>query len=155
SWSRLWYRTESPSTRVGRLQQVEHEAFATLLAERAGVPVMPVVVAGLAWERDAVLVTAAHATPAARLASEAASDELLMGWWLAVDSLHQAGVAHGDVNTYALVVRDDGVPALTGLAAASTNPSPAQLATDLAQLLVATALVVGPEPAVAAASAAA
>ena len=33
-WSSLWHRGERPTLGFGRLQQVEHEAFVTLLAER-------------------------------------------------------------------------------------------------------------------------
>ena len=56
-WSSLWHRGERPTLGFGRLQQVEHEAFVTLLAERAGMPVLPVVAAGMATQRDALLVS--------------------------------------------------------------------------------------------------
>ncbi len=56
-WSSLWRRGEHPSLGLGRLQQVEHEAFVTLLAERADVPVLPIVAAGMANQRDALLVS--------------------------------------------------------------------------------------------------
>jgi hypothetical protein len=46
TWSALWHRGESPHLGASRLQLVEHEAFLTLMAERGGVPVMPVVAAG-------------------------------------------------------------------------------------------------------------
>jgi hypothetical protein len=42
---------------------VEHEAFVTLLAERAGVPVLSVIAAGMAGERDGVLVLEAPGAP--------------------------------------------------------------------------------------------
>ena len=54
-WSFLWYRDETPMLTLSRLQQVEHEAFVTLLAERAQVPVLPVVAAGPV-SNDALLV---------------------------------------------------------------------------------------------------
>ena len=54
-WSSLWNRGQTPQF-GGRLHQVEHEAFVTLFAERAGVPAMPVVAADMAEGRDAVLV---------------------------------------------------------------------------------------------------
>jgi hypothetical protein len=54
-WSYLWYRDRSPDLLVGRRQQVEHEAFLTLLAERRGIPVLPTVAAGMA-NGDGVLV---------------------------------------------------------------------------------------------------
>ena len=50
-WSSLWYRDDGPHLALGRRQQVEHEAFVTLLAERAGVSVLPVVAAG--WRPSA------------------------------------------------------------------------------------------------------
>ena len=48
---------------AGRLQQVEHEAFLTLMAERGGVAVLPVVAAGMADGRDALLVTEISGRP--------------------------------------------------------------------------------------------
>ncbi len=56
AWSRLLYKDGAPATSVGRQTQVEHEAFLTLYAERAGVPVQPVLAAGTAWGKDALLV---------------------------------------------------------------------------------------------------
>ncbi|HKE54181.1 MAG TPA: hypothetical protein VKC55_05375, partial [Actinomycetota bacterium] len=35
TWEYLWYRDESPNVTLSRRQQVEHEAFVTLLAERS------------------------------------------------------------------------------------------------------------------------
>jgi uncharacterized membrane protein YbhN (UPF0104 family) len=148
-WTRLWYRAESPSTRVGRLQQVEHEAFVTLLAERADVPVLPVVVAGLVWDRDAVLVTAADARPVARLAGGDVGDAFLRACWDALTGLHHAGISHGDLNADSVMVTSDRRVVLTDLARANTSPSDAQLATDRVQMLVTTALLVGPQRAVA------
>ncbi len=43
--------------------EVEHEAFITLLAERSGVPVLPVIAAGVAGARDGVLVLEAEEIP--------------------------------------------------------------------------------------------
>ena len=57
TWSALWHRGESPHLGASRLQLVEHEAFLTLMAERGGVQVMPVVAAGTAAEGDALLVS--------------------------------------------------------------------------------------------------
>jgi hypothetical protein len=48
AWSSLWYRGDTPHLVRGRRAQVEHEAFVTLLAERGGVAVLPVVAAGMA-----------------------------------------------------------------------------------------------------------
>jgi uncharacterized membrane protein YbhN (UPF0104 family) len=148
-WSRLWYRVQTPSSRVGRLQQVEHEAFVTLLAERAGVPVLSVVAAGLAWERDALLVATGDARSAALVDRAEVGPDLVPGYWDALHRLHEAGLSHGDVTLRSMVVFDDGRAGFTDLVEATTAPTETQLATDRAQLLVATGLLVGHERAVA------
>ena len=51
---------------AGRLEQVEHEAFLTLAAERGGVPVMPAIAAGETDQGDALLVLDADGRPSAR-----------------------------------------------------------------------------------------
>ena len=47
-WRRLWYRGVQRTERHNRVDLVEHEGFVTLLAERAGADVSPVVTAGSA-----------------------------------------------------------------------------------------------------------
>ena len=55
TWYAIWHRGAKP-VRAGRLEQVEHEAFLTLAAERAGVPVMTAIAAGETDQGDALLV---------------------------------------------------------------------------------------------------
>lgn len=147
-WSTLWYRDTTPSTRLNRLQQVEHEAFSALLAERAGVPVLPVVAAGLATGRDALLVIEADARAVATLPDGALDDDLLAQFWAALSTLHRTGIAHGQVTADRLVVRPDGTAALADFGAAATAARESQLLADRAQLVVSTALLVGPDRAV-------
>ena len=45
-WRFVWYREQGPTLTLTRLQQVEHEAFLGLIAERRGAMVQPVVAAG-------------------------------------------------------------------------------------------------------------
>jgi uncharacterized membrane protein YbhN (UPF0104 family) len=153
-WSSLWYRVRTPATRVGRLQQVEHEAFVSLLAERADVPVLPVVAAGMVWDRDALLVTRVDG----RLLADISADEVGAGLgpelWLALGRLHAAGIAHGHPDRHHLVVRGDGTPAFGDFSAATCPAADHQLLADRAQLLVTLALVAGPDQAVADATAA-
>ena len=59
TWYAIWHRG-AKHVRAGRLEQVEHEAFLTLAAERAGVPVMAVVAAGETDQSDAILVIDAN-----------------------------------------------------------------------------------------------
>ena len=56
-WRSLAYRDPPRSVAVGRLEQVEHEALATLLAAQAGVRVPEVVTAALGPDGDALVVT--------------------------------------------------------------------------------------------------
>ncbi len=151
-WASLWYRDTYPSTRLNRLQQVEHEAFATLFAERARVPVLPVVAAGLATGRDALLVLEDEATPLSELAEDALDDPLLESLWAALVALHETGIAHGRLTPDRLTVRPDGTVALADFGASVVAAKDVELRSDRAELLVSTALLVGPERAVRAAT---
>jgi uncharacterized membrane protein YbhN (UPF0104 family) len=152
TWSYLWYRDDTPSITLSRLQQVEHEAFLTLLAERAGVPVEPVVAAGMA-EEDAVLVLQLDGAWLDEVDDGAVTDELVRDLWGSLVRLHDAGIVHGAVDGRHLVVQPNGSGALAGFSGASAAPSDAQVHQDRAQLLVTTATRVGVARAVDAAAA--
>jgi uncharacterized membrane protein YbhN (UPF0104 family)/tRNA A-37 threonylcarbamoyl transferase component Bud32 len=154
AWSSLWYRGETPHLALGRRQQVEHEAFVALLAERAGVAVLPVVAAGMASERDALLVTEATGRPLHTLDPHQIDDQLLEGIWGNAARLHTLGVAHRQLDAARIVVRPDGTPAFGDFGAAAVAAADDDIAADRAQVLVATALGVGPRRAAAAAAAA-
>jgi uncharacterized membrane protein YbhN (UPF0104 family) len=149
-WTYLWYRDEAPFLTLSRLRLVEHEAFLTLLAERAGVPVLPVRAAGMA-EEDAVIVLEALGDPIGERDDDAITDTYLGQAWRSIGSLHGAGIAHGALDDLHLIALSGGGAAIATFNGATAAASPAQLATDRAQLLVATALHVGPTRAIAAA----
>src|SRR3954452_17487510 len=153
-WSSVWNRGETPRV-GGRLQQVEHEAFVTLLAERAGVTVQPVVTAGLAEGRDAILVIdTGDARPLSVLSADDIDDATLTRIWELDAKLFRARIAHGRLDAGAIVVRPDGTPAVGDLGDASVSSATIALQADGAQRLVATALIVGFDRAVSAAQAA-
>jgi uncharacterized membrane protein YbhN (UPF0104 family)/tRNA A-37 threonylcarbamoyl transferase component Bud32 len=154
AWSSLWYRGDTPHLALGRRQQVEHEAFITLLAERAGVAVLPVVAAGMASERDALLVTEATGRPLTALDSHEIDDELLEATWENAGRLHALGVAHRRLDAARILVRPDRTPAFADFAGATVAADDDDIAADRARVLVVTALAVGPERAAAAALAA-
>ena len=154
AWSSLWYRGDTPHLALGRRQQVEHEAFVTLLAERAGVWVLPVVAAGMASQRDALLVTESTGRPLGTLGPHEVDDELLEGIWRNAARLHALGVAHRRLDASRIVVRPDRTPAFGDFGDAVVAADDADIAADRARLLVATALGVGPQRAAAAALAA-
>jgi uncharacterized membrane protein YbhN (UPF0104 family) len=150
-WTALWRRGERPHLGRGRHALVEHEALATVLAERAGVPVQPVVAVGRSADGDAVLVTRARGRTLAASDAADVDDHVLRALWRAVVAMHAVGMAHGRIDGDRLVVDPGGGVALADLGEAEITASPAAALIDRARLLVATALVVGPERAVAAA----
>ena len=146
-WRFMWYRDSGPTLSLSRLQQVEHEAFLNLLADRRGAPVARVLAAGLDIGGDALLVAERvgvgfdHAT---------GSDEQLASAWNALERLHAAGIAMGAIAPTTLRVIGDHVQ-LADFSNAEVAPPGSEQVVDRAQLLVATATVVGVDRAVAAA----
>jgi uncharacterized membrane protein YbhN (UPF0104 family)/tRNA A-37 threonylcarbamoyl transferase component Bud32 len=154
AWSSLWYRGDTPHLSLGRREQVEHEAFVTLLAERAGVSVLPVVAAGMASQRDALLVTETTSRPLRTLDPQQVNDELLESIWRNLGRLHAMGVAHRRLDASRILIRPDGTPAFGDFGGAAVAADDSEIAADRAQVLVATALAAGPERAASAAAAA-
>jgi uncharacterized membrane protein YbhN (UPF0104 family) len=147
TWNRLWYRQTSAST-IGRQQRAEHEAFLTMVAERDGVPVEPVILAGNPWGRDAVLVRRADGVPLADSATGTFDEAQARAAWAALEQLHGAGLSHGDLRSRSVTVDSDGVVRLTDLASATQGAVDTQRADDRSSLLVITALRLGVDHAV-------
>ena len=144
-WRLLAYRDPPRSAPVGRLEQVEHEALATLMAAQAGVRVPEVVAVGLGPEDDAIVVTRQPDVEPLELASpDEVSDEVLEDLWQQVARLHEAGISHGRLNAGNVLVCDDG-PMLVAMSAATLGAPQSALDLDVAELLVACAVLVGPE----------
>jgi uncharacterized membrane protein YbhN (UPF0104 family)/tRNA A-37 threonylcarbamoyl transferase component Bud32 len=143
-WRLLAYRDPPRSAPIGRLEQVEHEALTTLVAAQAGVRVPEVVAVGLGPDDDAVLVTRqADLAPLELTAPAQVTDELLEELLRQVARLHQAGVSHGRLNASNVIV--DGGPMLVDLSAATLGAAQSVLDIDVAELLVACCVLVGPE----------
>ncbi len=144
-WRLLAYRDPPRSAPVGRLEQVEHEALATLMAAQAGVRVPEVVAVGLGPEDDALVVTRQPDVEPLELAGpEQVSDEALEDLWQQVAQLHRAGISHGRLNASNVLIVDEG-PMLVDFSAATLGAEQSALDLDLAELLVACAVLVGPE----------
>ncbi|HXY91543.1 MAG TPA: lysylphosphatidylglycerol synthase domain-containing protein, partial [Acidimicrobiia bacterium] len=152
-WRFLMYKDGGPSLHLTRLEDVEQEAFALLLAERAGGRVPSVLVVGTAGPGAALLAT--RASEGARLADvddAEVTDDLLRDLWQGVALLHGTRVAHGRLNARHVVLTSDG-PEIVDLSNASISGSDAQRCADVAELLVSTAAIVGKDRAVACAHA--
>jgi uncharacterized membrane protein YbhN (UPF0104 family) len=143
TWSYLWYRDEAPALTISRRQQVEHEAFVTLLAERSGVPVLPVIAAGVAGARDGVLVLEAVGRPVVELDPDEVTEALLADLWRAVSAMQDAGIAHGGLDGQRLFVAADGSARIGDFHAGSASATPQALLADRARLLVTTAQITG------------
>jgi uncharacterized protein (TIRG00374 family) len=150
-WRLLWYRGSGGAFALTRLQQVEHEAFLTLLAGRRGAPVTPVVAAGRGDAGDALLAVSLPGPPLASLAPGDVDDWFLESLWDALRQLHSAGVAHGRIDPDRIMIDDAARPYFAEFGNAQLVTDVEPILADRAQMLVSTALLVGPERATAAA----
>jgi uncharacterized membrane protein YbhN (UPF0104 family)/tRNA A-37 threonylcarbamoyl transferase component Bud32 len=144
-WQSLAYRDPPRSVSVGRLEQVEHEALATLLASQAGVRAPEVVTAALGPSGDALVVTRQpDIAPLETFATDHVHDETLEQLWGQVAQLHAAGISHGRLNAGNVLIVDEG-PMLVDFSAATLGAPQSALDIDVAELLVACTVLVGPE----------
>jgi len=144
-WRLLSYKDPPRSAPDGRLEQVEHQALATLMAAQAGVRVPEVVIAALGPDGDALVVSRQPDVDPLELSSpDDVSDETLEELLRQVARLHAAGISHGRLNASNMLVVDDG-PMLVDLSAATLGAPQTALDMDVAELLVACTVLVGPE----------
>ena len=145
-WRPLAYRDPPRSVAVGRLEQVEHEALATLLAAQAGVRVPEVVTAASGPDGDALVVTrAARRRPARESRAGRVDDDDARGALgagrAAARGRHLARQAQRQQRRWSL---DDG-PVLLDFSAATLGAPQSALDIDVAELLVACTVLVGPD----------
>ena len=144
-WRSLAYRDPPRSVADGRLEQVEHEALATLMAAQAGVRVPEVVTAALGPGGDAFIVTRQpDVEPLENSSPDEVSDETLEGLWEQAARRHTAGISHGRLNASNVLVLAEG-PMLVDLSAATLGAPQSALDIDVAELLVASTVLVGPD----------
>ena len=148
--AKLWrfavYRDSGPTLIMDRLQQVEHEAYLTLMAERAGVLVPDVLAGGrFGPSNDAALVTRVPAGPTLAQADTAClTDGTLEETLLAVLRLREAGIAHGALGGDTIIVSDRGI-CIRNFRRASASAPASRLDTDVAAVLAAMAVRAGAE----------
>jgi uncharacterized membrane protein YbhN (UPF0104 family)/membrane-associated phospholipid phosphatase/predicted Ser/Thr protein kinase len=151
TWRFIAYRDTAANLFPTRRHQVEYEAYVELLARAGGVDVPAVHLAGATSD----LALLAEEIPAGRELADVpgarVTDALLRRIWDEVAALHEVRIAHGALDARHVIVGDRGRPVIVGFAAASTNVAPRQAARDVAQLLGATAAIVGPRRALRAA----
>jgi glycosyltransferase 2 family protein len=127
-------------------QQVEREAYMTLLAGAAGVQVPSVALARPTGNGAGLLVmdyipgVSLGELPAGQL-----DDQLLSQVWRQVGRLHDHRIAHHDLGRWSVVVDEQRQPWLIDFDASQAMANDAELATDVAELLVSLARLVGAE----------
>ena len=148
----LWYKDSGPVLSFSRQGQIEHRAFALLLAERAGVRVPSVVSASTIGSRgDATLVLdSVKGTTLDQLSQDQITDDFLVDTWNQLAKLHDAGITHGGIWSQTFLLTDSGA-AFTDLPTANTTPDSDAYFLDRVALLATLADSVGDERAITAA----
>jgi uncharacterized membrane protein YbhN (UPF0104 family) len=149
-WRLVFYRSGGRNVTVNRQRQVEHQAYLTLFAEREGASVAPFVAAA-ADERGNALFVAERVGPGFDHADEAITDELIADAWRSLARLHDVGIRHGDITPDDLQVADGRIH-IGGFDRAMIDWADTSRQLDEAQLLASTAVAVGPDRAIEAAS---
>jgi uncharacterized membrane protein YbhN (UPF0104 family) len=152
--SRLWRYARLRSAEVDQphltvQRRVEHEALAQALAATGGARVRTVRAVVASPNGSVGLVSeAVEGEPAATLDAEELAAGPLVDAWRQVGCLHRAGIAHRSLGLGSFTITPDGRAVLGGFDSARVAASERDIARDTAQLLVATALVVGAPAAV-------
>jgi undecaprenyl-diphosphatase len=153
TWRALVYREledEAPFTTPKR--EIEHEAYVSLLAERAGVQTPPVVLAIDAGPGDTLLAERrVNGRALDTFPPDEIDDRLLASLWDQVARLRMARLAHRDLRRANVLVGDDGRPWVIDFGFAESAASDRRLAQDVAELLASLASLVGPPRAIASA----
>jgi undecaprenyl-diphosphatase len=131
---------------------VEHEALCALKAHSDGVPCARLAVIA-EYPPNAMMMAfdAQSRTSLSDLEPSRRTPELLKSVWAIVDALQRSHTVHRRLNADALWVDDNGQVALVGFGSASLGVVGSVLATDVAEVLAATAAPLGVQRAVAAA----
>lgn len=134
-------------------RQVEHEAFVSLLAERAGIRTPRLLMATELPDGTALMAKEMiKATDLHHLPVEELSDDLLRKIWEQVQMLHAEHISHGDLRATNIMVDEEKEPWLIDFGFAQWDAGPERMARDRAELLASLAALVGPERSVQAAA---
>lgn len=150
-WRFLWYRNSGSSVRLSPRHELERQALLLLLAKEHDVSVTPVVAIGMSDMGDAILATRVVGDELSNVEAERVDDALLDRVWAELGNLHAAAIAHGTLDSSAIRIDGDGTVQLGSFVRAEPVTRMDQVHADRAQVLVTTALTVGPERAISAA----
>lgn len=130
--------------------EVEHEAYVTLLAERAGVGTLPVVFAGEIEHGPPYLIRRrVEGRKLSELTADEVAEETLDQIWAAVHILATAHIAHHDLRARNILIDLDGRPHIIDFTFSRVGGPVERRRQDAAELLVSLAGIVGNNRAVA------
>ena len=151
-WDQIRVRGLSPTRDLSLRPAAEHAALMTMEARRARVRTPDLL--GMAEAAESVLLVTDHVVGARSISDLGAEidDDVLDQLWSQLQRAHAAGLAHGSIDASSVVVDESGRLWLLDWASGETISSELSRRVDLAQALALTALNVGAERAIDAAS---
>jgi len=150
AWRAMWYRRSGPMISAGRLEQAQNESLAIASCQIAGVGAPELVAAGEDIGGDVVVVSLdPDGRELGSLDPSLVDRDLMTAMWTALTALHRdARIAHGRIAPDSIWVDATGAVSFVDFQQASTLPTEQTLAVDVASLLAALAVLVGPESAI-------
>ena len=151
-WDQIRVKGLSPTRDLSLRPAAEHAALMTMEARRAHVRTPGLL--GMAEAAESVLLVTDHVVGARSISDLGAEvgDDVLDQLWSQLQRAHAAGLAHGSIDASSVVVDESGRLWLLDWASGETISSELSRRVDLAQALALTALAVGAERAIDAAS---
>jgi glycosyltransferase 2 family protein len=147
-WRFVYYRDRGEGLYLTRSHEIEHEAYCLLAAAAAGARVPGLIRAGMGGRSIALEVERLVPGPLLRdLDAKAVDTALLADLWSQVCRLGAARIAHGALDAEHVIVAEDG-PFVVGFSHALDPADEHQVSADVAELLVATSLIVGNDEAI-------
>jgi uncharacterized membrane protein YbhN (UPF0104 family)/tRNA A-37 threonylcarbamoyl transferase component Bud32 len=135
AWRTLWYREGGQTFNYSRLQSVEHEALALLMAGGHGAQVPEVLAAGLGGDDMALLVTTRRGSP---MRDVPLTHDMLVAAWTEVGKLHAAQISHGSLTVDAFAV-DNAITTAHDFSSASLNAQSVRVNLDIVSFLYSSA----------------
>ncbi|WP_314920843.1 lysylphosphatidylglycerol synthase transmembrane domain-containing protein [Actinomyces oris] len=151
-WDQIRVRGLSPTRDLSLRPAAEHAALMTMEARRARVRTPSLL--GMAEAAESVLLVTDHVVGARSISDLGAEvdDDVLDQLWSQLQRAHAAGLAHGSIDASSVVVDESGRLWLLDWASGETISTELSRRVDLAQALALTALAVGAQRAIDAAS---
>mgnify|MGYP000871962864 CR=1 FL=1 len=151
-WDQIRVKGLSPTRDLSLRPAAEHAALMTMEARRARVRTPGLL--GMAEAAESVLLVTDHVVGARSISDLGAEvdDDVLDQLWSQLQRAHAAGLAHGSIDASSVVVDESGRLWLLDWASGETISTELSRRVDLAQALALTALAVGAERAIDAAS---